>query len=67
MSKFKSVSLRFLKGMLAGGLAQVAVYLGTGITITNTKDLKAFGTGLVMSFLVGAILAFEKALTWTET
>jgi hypothetical protein len=64
MNKTKAVTLRFMKGFFAGGLAQVAVYLGTGITISTTDDLKKLGYGFLTSFLIGGILALEKAITW---
>jgi hypothetical protein len=64
MNKAEAVVIRFVKGFLAGGFAQIAVYLGTGFTISNTGELKQFGYGLLMSFLVGGLLATEKALTW---
>lgn len=66
MNKAQAVAIRFVKGFLAGGLAQIAVFLGTGVTLTSTAQLKQVGYGLITSFLIGGILATEKALSWTD-
>lgn len=69
MNKVQSVAFRFVKGFVAGGLAQLTVFLGSsanGINVSNTTQLKQLGLGIFTSFLIGGILATEKALTWTE-
>lgn len=64
LDMIKAVFKRFLKGFLAGGVAQVALILGPGINIHNMDDLKALVTTLIFGFIVGGLLAIDKGLSW---
>lgn len=61
MSKIQSVSLRFVKGFIAGGLASVGVLLQAGVAST---DLKKLSLSLATAFFAGGLLAVEKAYNW---
>lgn len=60
-----SVIKRFIKGFVASGLASAALQLQAGVVIHSLADLKQFGFSLVLAFITGAVLAGEKALSWT--
>lgn len=53
---------RFLKGFLAGGIAQVALIVGPGLHFSTLADFKAILTSVVFGFIVGGLLAIEKML-----
>jgi hypothetical protein len=61
MDKLRSVSIRFAKGFLAGGLGSVAALLSAGLPAT---DLKKLGIALATAFISGGLLAVEKAYNW---
>lgn len=56
---------RFAKGFLAGGLAQVALIIGPGMSFETLQDIKALATILAVGFITGGILAVEKMLSYT--
>jgi hypothetical protein len=60
------VSLRFLKGFIAAGLASTATVLAAGITIHSVDDLKKLGLSLTVSFITAGLLAVEKMLSWQD-
>jgi hypothetical protein len=62
----KAVLKRFLKGFLAGGIAQVALIIQGGVTIHNLADAKAIGAVALSAFVTGGLLALEKMLNWTD-
>jgi hypothetical protein len=66
MTKFKSVSLRFLKGFIAAGLAQVALTINAGLTISSMAELNNVLGVLAAAFLTGGVLALEKMMNWTD-
>jgi len=60
-----SIFKRFLKGFVAGGLAEVVVKLTAGVSISSLADLKNLGATLLLAFFVGGLLAIQKWLSWT--
>lgn len=66
MNKFKVGLRRFLKGFFAGGLAQVALVIGPGLTFSNLEDVKSILTAVVFGFITGGILAVQKMISYTE-
>ncbi len=60
--KQKSLVGKFLKGVLAGGLASVAVSLET----TPMTDLSTLLNILSTAFISGIVLSAMKYLTWEE-
>lgn len=66
MTKFQVGFRRFLKGFVAGGLAQVVLIIGPGLTFSNLEDVKAIVTALVFGFITGGLLAVQKMLSFTE-
>jgi hypothetical protein len=66
MTKLQSVSLRFFKGFLAGGLGAVATALASGVVVHSTTDLQKLGLTLAVAFITGGVLAVEKLLSWTD-
>jgi hypothetical protein len=63
---FKIVLKRFLKGFLAGGLAQVALVAGGGLTINNLADIKNVSIVLLAAFITGGLLGLQKLYTYQE-
>lgn len=61
MSMFQSISMRFVKGFIAGGLGSLGIFLSVGV---DTSDLKKLGLGLLTAFISGGLLAIEKAYNW---
>lgn len=66
MTKFQSVSMRFLKGFVASGLAAVGTFLSAGVTVTSLDDLKKLVFPLIIAFLTGALLGAEKLINWQD-
>lgn len=62
----KSAVIRFLKGFVAGGIAQVILIINAGLTISSIVDVKAVLTAVVVGFLTGGLLAMQKMLAWKE-
>lgn len=62
----KSSITRFLKGFVAGGIAQVIVIVNAGLSISSIADVKAVFTAVIVGFLTGGLLAMQKMLTWKE-
>lgn len=61
-NKQKSLVGKFIKGVLAGGLASVAVSLET----TPMTDLSTLLNILSTAFISGIVLSAMKYLTWEE-
>jgi hypothetical protein len=66
MTQTKAVLKRFLKGFIAGGLAQIALIISAGVTFHNLAEAKALVTVLIAGFISGGLLAVEKMLFWTD-
>jgi hypothetical protein len=66
MTKIQSVALRFLKGFIAGGLANIVPILVGTINIHDLTSAKALLSILTTSFLTGGLLAIEKMITWQD-
>jgi hypothetical protein len=66
MTQTKAVLKRFLKGFVAGGLAQAILIINGGLTVHSIEDLKSIGFTLLSGFLVGGLLALEKMLSWQD-
>jgi hypothetical protein len=62
MTTLSAGAKRFLKGFLAGGLAQVVLIVGPGLHFATLADIRAIVTSLVFGFIVGGMLAVEKML-----
>lgn len=62
----QAVLKRFLKGFLAGGIAQAVLIINGGLNIHNIEDLKGLGFALVAGFITGGLLAVEKMLAWKD-
>lgn len=62
----KSAVIRFLKGFVAGGIAQVILIINAGLTISSIADVKAVFTAVVVGFLTGGLLAMQKMLAWKK-
>ncbi len=63
--KARSVSFRFIKGFIAGGVGSVLALLSTGMFRT-VDDLKAAQFSIVLAFLVGGGLAAQKMWSWVD-
>lgn len=64
MSKIKSVSIRFAKAFLAGGVGAIGALFAAGLTIKSLEEAKQQVVVLATAFLVGGLMAVEKALNW---
>ena len=64
MTKLQSVSIRFLKGFVSGGLASVAALINAGVTISSLDEFANFGFALLAAFVTGGLLAIEKLWSW---
>lgn len=62
----KSAINRFVKGFLAGGIAQVVLIINAGITINSIVDIKVIVTAIFIGFLTGGLLAVQKMISWKE-
>lgn len=67
MTKFEVGFRRFLKGFVAGGIAQVVLIIGPGLQFRNLEDIRAILTSLTFGFLVGGLLGVQKMLTYKES
>ena len=56
----ESVLVRFTKGFIAGGIAQVLLIVGPGLSFHSLGDVKTVLTAVVFAFLTGGLLAIEK-------
>ena len=57
---------RFAKGFLAGGIAQVALIIGPGLSFHSLDDIRAIITALTFGFIVGGLLSVQKMLSWQQ-
>lgn len=62
--KLYSALGKFAKGMLAGGVAQVAVAISAGVPVTSLSEVKNLTYIILTAFLTGAVLAGYKMATW---
>ncbi len=60
MNVVSMVLKRFLKGFISGGIAQVLLIIGPGLSFHSVAELKTLLSTLVFGFLVGGLLAAEK-------
>ena len=51
---------RFAKGFVAGGVAQVLLIIGPGLSFHSLAEVKTLVSTLIFGFLVGGLLAIEK-------
>jgi hypothetical protein len=60
---FKIVAKRFIKSFLAGGFAGLVLQLSVSPApvLTSLVELKTWGYTLVYAFIVGGLMALEKA------
>jgi hypothetical protein len=65
IDKINAVIKRFMKGFIAGGIAQVLLIVGAGLQFHNLEDLRTYGIAIVFGFLTGGLLAVEKMLNYT--
>lgn len=56
---------RFVKGFIAGGVAQVVLIVGAGLQFHNLTDVRTYATAIAFGFLTGGLLAVEKMLNYT--
>lgn len=63
-----TIAKRFLKAFLAGGLTSLTVQLANSPQpgFNSLGELKVWGVTLAYAFIVGGILALEKASRWTN-
>lgn len=62
---FKTIAARYLRGFVAGGLANlVAILAANQFNIHSLAELKAFGLSIGMGFIVGGILALDKLIRY---
>ncbi len=66
MTKSKSVFNRFLKAFIAGGISSASVFLANGVTFSTIAEAKALLISFSIAIFSGAIMALEKAITWTD-
>ncbi len=59
---FTVFARRFLKGFLAGGIAQVVLIIGPGLSFHNLEEIRNIAATLVFAFIVGGLLGVEKML-----
>ncbi len=62
----KTILKRFLRGFIAGGVAQITVMLQTGVTVHDLADLKNLGTVVLTAFFVGGFLGLDKLLRYED-
>jgi len=60
MEQVKRISMRFLRGFIAGGMASIATFLSAGINVTSEEGVKALLFALGTSFVAGGLLALDK-------
>lgn len=56
---------RFVKGAIAGGLAQASLVLGNGFPIKDFADLQVLGGVLFAAFITGSLMAIQKMVSFT--
>lgn len=61
-----TIAKRFAKAFLAGGLTSLTVQLANSPQpgFTSLGEFKVWGVSLLYAFVVGGILALEKASRW---
>lgn len=64
--KQKSLIGKFIKGVIAGGLASVAVSLQSNYSVSSLTDLVTLANILGTAFLSGTVLTAMKYLTWEK-
>lgn len=64
MNQLKSSLVRFIKAFIAGGVGSVILLLSSGVKITSLDDAKHIGLVVIGAFVVGGLMALEKALNW---
>ena len=59
---------RFVRAFLAGGLTSLTVQLANSPQpgFGTLSELKTWGISLIYAFIVGGLLAIEKASRWTK-
>jgi hypothetical protein len=62
--KAKSFIGRLIRGFFGGGLAAMAVQVGSATVITTWQDFKMFQISLLIGFFTGGLLALEKMASW---
>jgi len=62
--KINSAIGKFLKGVIAGGLAQVSVALSAGTSVSSLTDVQNLSQIILTAFVTGAALAAYKMFTW---
>lgn len=62
--KINSAVGKFIKGMIAGGVAQVGVALSAGTSISTLTDVQNLTQIMVTAFVTGAVLSAYKMFTW---
>lgn len=63
----KAIVLRFLRGFVAGGVANLAAILtASHFTVSSLADLQALSYVLAIAFITGAIMALDKMLRYEE-
>ena len=63
----KAVFLRFLRGAVAGGVANLAaIFVSSKFEVASLTDLQNLGYSLGIAFIGGAILAIDKMLRYED-
>lgn len=55
---------RFVKGFIAGGVAQAVLIMQAGLTFHDVTELRNVGWMLLAGFITGGLLALEKMLMY---